>query len=246
MSNDFFKFKKFIVKQDRCAMKVTTDGCLFGAFVGEKVGGSRFEVGHSENPHILDIGAGTGLLTLMVAQKVNALFDAIEIDKNAYEQAIENIAGSPWKNTITMYHGDATDFKFPHKYDLIISNPPFYENELKSPDRGKNLAHHGGMTLNNLFQTINANLSENGSFFLLLPYKRNTEIDKLIASNKLSIIEKTLVRQSVNHDYFRIMIHGNQRKSKPPPLTDEISIWNAKQQYTQEFKELLKDYYLAL
>ena len=232
---------EILVQQDRCAMKVTTDACLFGAWAAERVGSCESGVGR-----ILDIGTGTGLLTLMMAQKTRAFVDTIEIDKDAFEQARENIAASPWKEKINIYRGGAGEFSFPSKYDAIISNPPFYENELRSPDEKKNLALHGGLSLQDLLSIIRENLTEKGSFFLLLPYKRDTEIDKAIHANQLSIRKKILVRQSAKHHYFRIMIEGTNKPARQTTITNEINIWNDQQQYTKEFTALLKDYYLYL
>src|ERR1700741_4578062 len=118
-------------------MKVTTDGCLFGSLVAT--------LSKKEQPfNVLDIGTGTGLLSLMFAQQQpHAHIDAIEIDKNAFEQASSNVSASPWHNRIKVLYGDARHFTFTTRYDVIISNPPFYENELKGNDDKKNVAHHG-------------------------------------------------------------------------------------------------------
>jgi len=182
----------------------------------------------------------------MLAQKTNVLIDAIEIDKDAFEQASENINASPWKDRISIYHVDATQFSFHSQYDVIISNPPFYESELKSEDARKNIAHHGGLTIQQLLMVIKQNLLKGGHFFLLLPYKRHKEIERLIDESNLSIAQKTFVRQSLNHDYFRIMIEGRHKHAEEKTITNEISIWNDRQQYTPEFIDLLKDYYLNL
>jgi tRNA1Val (adenine37-N6)-methyltransferase len=240
MANPYFQFKQFTIQQDRCAMKVTTDGCLFGAWTAEEVKRQMSDV-----RRVLDIGTGTGLLSLMLAQKTNALIDAIEIDPGAFIQAKENILGSPWRERTTIHHADASQFIFPSKYDIIISNPPFYENELKSADAKKNLAHHEGLSLQQLVKIIRENLSSHGSFFLLLPYKRTEEAEKLINAANLSILQKISVRQSLRHDFFRTMIHGTQERGKET-TTAEISIWDDKQQYTPEFVQLLRDYYLHL
>ena len=119
MSNNYFQFKQFTIHQDKCAMKVCTDACLFGAFVANEIQDKTIN-------HILDIGAGTGLLSLMLAQKSNAAIDAVEIDKSTYEQAEENISQSSWKEKITVYNSGIADFYSNYKYDLIISNPPFF------------------------------------------------------------------------------------------------------------------------
>jgi tRNA1Val (adenine37-N6)-methyltransferase len=245
MANSYFQFKQFIIYQDRCAMKVTTDACLFGAWTAEEVKRQEVTRQTSDVRRVLDIGTGTGLLSLMLAQKTNALIDAIEIDHDAFVQANENVSDSPWKDRVKVYRADASQFEFASKYDIIISNPPFYENELKSADAKKNLAHHDGLSLQQLLKLIRENLSPHGSFFLLLPYKRSEEAEKLIDDSGLSILQKISVRQSLNHDLFRTMIQGAHESDKEK-ITAEISIWDEQQQYTPVFIELLKYYYLYL
>ena len=229
-------------------MKVTTDGCLYGAWVAERVSSREPGVGN-----ILDIGTGTGLLSLMLAQKINASIDAIEIDKDAFEQATENLAASPWKERIHIFHTDAKKFSGKHPYDLIISNPPFYENELKSGNNQKNIAHHSKqLELKDLLIIIKRNLHPDGIFCLLLAFKRNAEIKNILAEHNLSITQITFVRQSVNHDYFRIMLMGKIKMDEITEIMlDEISIKDnsstaSGEQYTPAFIALLKDYYLHL
>lgn len=229
-------------------MKVTTDSCLFGAWVANEVitREPACRKARSEVRRILDIGAGSGLLSLILAQKVIASIDAIEIDKDAFEQAKENINPSPWADRINIFHTDARDFPLSTQYDVIISNPPFYENELLSPDSKKNMAHHEGLALDELLKIIKKNLVPGGMFYLLLPYKRNAEIEKLVTTNHMYIIKKTLVKQSVNHDHFRIMIAGEHANGEKETIIDEIAIRNENDEYTNEFITLLKDYYLHL
>jgi len=247
MPNSFFQFKQFTIHQDRCAMKVTTDACLFGAWVskfGETIPfitGAKFQ--------ILDIGTGTGLLSLMYAQKHHSsIIDSIEIDKEAFEQAKENAAASPFFVQINVIHGDAKTFSFSKKYDLIISNPPFYEREIISGNQTKNLAHHhSGLLLEELLLIIKNNLSSHGVFYLLLPFKRNEEIKNILLKQDLFVSEIVFVRQSLKHNYFRIMIKGNLKKEEQSEtIIDEISIGDDQQQYTNDFKELLKGYYWNL
>jgi tRNA1Val (adenine37-N6)-methyltransferase len=225
-------------------MKVTTDACLFGAWVAEEV---RSQGGEVRN--ILDVGAGTGLLSLMLAQKnPGAVVDAIEIDQAAAKQAEENIKASPWKECITVINADARSFSFSKKYYAIISNPPFYEKEIKSAAEKKNIAHHSEQfSFKELLTIIKDNITGNGVFFLLFPYKRNEEIKKLFRDYQLHISKILFVRQSVKHDFFRIMIMG-KLNGNPEEETeiDEISIWNESEKYTPEFISLLKDYYLYL
>jgi len=249
VANNYFQFKQFTIHQNRCAMKVTTDGCLFGAWVGEKVRPSASSGSNSEVRNILDIGTGTGLLSLMFTQKnPEALIDAIEIDKETYEQAKENIANSPWADRINTIHGDVKEFLGLKQYDVIISNPPFYENELKSGISKKNKAHHDeGLLLDDLLTIIQQNLNQEGEFYLLLPYKRNDEIETCFAKNKLTITQKTLVRQSTQHSYFRILLSGKHSENKKEDfITSEIAIRNKEEKYTPGFIDLLKEYYLHL
>lgn len=222
-------------------MKVTTDSCLFGAWVGIEAGSQKSEVGN-----ILDIGAGTGLLSLMLAQQVNASITAIEIDKDAFEQASENIAASPWKNTIKIIQTNIKDFIPQQKYDCIISNPPFYENEWQSGDTQKNIAHHSHQLLiDELLDIIRNLLKPEGTFYLLLPYKRHNELLKLFQQKNIFIAKKILIRQTEDHDYFRFIIKA-QLKEGNETITEEISIRNTKNDYTAAFSALLKDYYLYL
>jgi tRNA1Val (adenine37-N6)-methyltransferase len=243
MANSYFQFKQFTIHQDHCAMKVTTDACLFGAWIVNEVKNQKLKV-----KPVLDIGTGTGLLSLMVAQKNPELkIDAIEIDTDAAEQAKINVGSSPWKEQINIIQADMKEFSFEKEFDLIISNPPFYEKEIRSATHSKNVAHHSeNLTLKELLVIIKDNLSKTGSFFLLLPYKRNEEIKKLLNVHELKISKILFVRQSVKHDYFRIFIKGSLNTEDKETEFDELSILNEKQQYTHEFVTLLKDYYLHL
>ena len=152
------------------------------------------------------------------------------------------------KNRITVINEDARTFSSNKKYDLIISNPPFYENELESPDEKRNLALHSHeLSLKDLLQIISPNLSAPGTFFILLPYKRYDEIKTVLKKHELAIKEIILIRQSVNHNYFRMILTGSLKTEDAIETEiNEISIWNDQQQYTKEFIELLKDYYLYL
>jgi tRNA1Val (adenine37-N6)-methyltransferase len=228
MPNPFFQFKQFTVYHDRTAMKVTTDACLFGAWCSEQM---RNELFHKDNA--LEIGAGTGLLSLMVAQKNEIVIDAVEIDAAAAEQACENIKASPWKDRLFINHADILQFA-PHKqYDCIFSNPPFYEHEIESVSDQKKLAHHGlGLKLDQLFAILSSFIKPEG----ILQLKKN----------QFSVLNKTLVRQSVSHQPFRIMLIGTKEKSNKPAKEHIISIWDESRQYTPEFVDLLKDYYLYL
>ena len=246
MPNNYFQFKQFTVQQERAALKVSTDSCLFGAWVAEEVGSMRYEVRSEEPPlTILDIGAGTGLLMLMLAQKSAAMIDGIEIDEPSYKQAKENIEASFWKDRLQLFHGDVKQFNFSKKYDLIISNPPFYEGDLKSGVAHRNVAMHDeGLKLDELLNVVDANLTDEGRFAVLLPYQRAAYTIALAENSNLNLQTHVQVRQTVQHGFFRSMLLFGRMKTE---LTvEELSIKDESNQYSNEFIGLLKDYYLYL
>ena len=240
MPNTYFQFKQFTIHHDRCAMKVTTDGCLFGAWCAEQLKNAERKI---ENA--LDVGTGTGLLSLMVAQKNDFEIDAVEIDAEAAGQAKENIAASPWKEQVFVTNADVLSWNNEKQYDCILSNPPFYQNELRSDMAQKNTAHHdAGLTLDQLFAFIKNSLQPDGIFFLLLPTKREEEVEQLLTNQELFINKKIVVRQTTKHQPFRLMIKGG--KTKAATVVEEMAIKGEDNQYTPGFTELLKDYYLYL
>lgn len=229
-------FKEFIIYQDRCAMKVSTDSCLFGAWVASI---------QKKATNTLDIGSGTGLLTLMLAQKSNSFFDCVEIESECFEQLTENINGSKWKNRCTLFNEDIRNFKSEKIYDLIISNPPFYENQLSSTVDKINLArHHTGLLLADLFEIIEKNIKDDGSFFLLLPASRKSEcIEK---ARSLNFFPEYIVdvKQTNKHTIFRTMFCFT--KIPTQTTVEEIVIKEADGNYSDTFISLLKDFYFSL
>lgn len=239
MANDYFRFKQFTVRQQLAAMKVTTDACLFGAWAAKEM------QKHAGANSILDIGAGTGLLSLMIAQQVKVPVDAIEIDRDAFIQSQENFQASPWKERLHILHGDILSTELPSSYDLIISNPPFYENDLGSPDEKRNSAHHDrSLLLTGLIHVVKHYLKPGGSFYLLIPFRRLEEVQQMISRNELFISGICNVRQSVSHSFFRSMFVI--QKEETDTTIEEISIRENGNDYTQAFQRLLKDYYLYL
>lgn len=241
MPNNYFRFKQFTIHQQRSAMKVTTDSCLFGAWLASELSKHSFPV----SARLLDIGAGTGLLSLMVSQKNKVQIDAVEIDEEAAYQAAENIQSSPWSECIEVHHQNILHFPLQKNYDIIISNPPFYENELASEHAQKNLAHHSAaLSLAQVADSIAKGLKNEGVFFLLLPYKRLQESEQVLQEKGLFIQQRIIVCQSTRHSPFRIMLKGS--KAADACNETELSICNDQQQYTEAFTALLKDYYLYL
>lgn len=221
-------------------MKVCTDSCLFGAWIAAEIEQKKINA-----ETILDIGAGTGLLSLMLAQKTNACIDAVEIDKNSFHQAIDNIAASPWHERIKLFHSNIKNFNPGFKYDLIISNPPFYENDLPTQDEGNNISKHStALSLEELIIISKNFLSEDGILAALLPWHRTILFENIALKYSLFIKEKVKVKQSTSHNYFRTMLI--LKKTKSETIETELTIKNSENEYSDEFKSLLKDYYLYL
>jgi tRNA1Val (adenine37-N6)-methyltransferase len=239
MSNTFFQFKQFTIHQEHCAMKVCTDACLFGGWMGEKVKNQKSKI-----KNILDVGAGTGLLSLMLAQESNARIDAVEIDEQAAMQAADNMESSPWKERLQVIEGDIRQLHLGRKYDLVITNPPFFENNLKSPDGKRNLALHSeSLSLEELTGVVQKELAADGAFAILLPYERKDECISLAASIGLFPEEIVTVKQSELHGFFRVMIWFEKKQATTVENTVSIRDGNA---YSPAFATLLKDYYLYL
>lgn len=221
-------------------MKVCTDACIFGAFIARHI--------HRQKPdalNILDIGTGTGLLSLMVAQKNNSSIDVVEIDAAAFEQAKQNFEQSPWKDRLNIFKADASQFYFPKKYDFIISNPPFFEGDLKSGNKKKDAAKHDTtLTLEQLLSVTGKLLSPHGIFAVLLPYQRSLHFIEIAVAANYFLNEQLVIQHTNIHPFFRIiLVFGRQ---KTIFASHELAIKNNDGTYTPEFIDLLKDYYLHL
>lgn len=215
-------------------MKVCTDSCVLGAWTAKRLQGVN---------RILDIGSGTALLSLMLAQKSNSLVDAIESDSESATQALENITASPWHHRIRLLESDIRNYTLQGAYDFIITNPPFFESDLPSPVEKKNKAKHDeSLTLGELIIAIRANLKTTGAFSILLPFHRSDYFEKLATANGFFLREKLLVRQTPRHDPFRcIYLFGFQIIETPVSM--ELIIKNEKGKYSAEFAELMGEYY---
>ena len=244
MPNTYFQFKQFTINQQHAAMKVCTDACLFGAWAAEKISVQAFT--QKENKiQVLDIGTGTGLLSLMLAQKINALYTAVEIDIPAFEEAMQNIAASLWSNRIELIRDDIKTICFSKQFELIISNPPFFEKDLQSIHPKKNTAKHdASLTLQQLLYVIENTLAANGKAAILLPYHRLAECTTLIKSNNFYISHLLNIQQTPHHPFFRFSLIF--QKEKTNMLEEKISIRNQSNDYSERFTALLKDYYLHL
>lgn len=231
MPNNYFQFKQFIVHQDKCSMKVSTDACLLGAW----------STLASTANSILDIGTGTGVLSLMLAQKNNfAKINAVEIEHDAFLQASENFNNSIFRNQITCYHQSIQDFAktTDKKYDVIISNPPYFEGDLQTHNTKDNLAKHSAaLSLEELINCINELLSENGVAYLILPSHRINEI-------KLPVEKICFIQDNPKANIKRAMVKLSKTATTIYEETLQIKYENGN--FTNDFIELMKPYYLFL
>ena len=233
-----FTFKQFSVNQDRCAMKIGTDGVLLGAWTPI-----------INNPYnVLDIGAGTGILSLMLAQRSNAeQIDAIEIDEDAYEQCVENFEASPWGDKLFCFHAGLDEFvdEPEDEYDLIISNPPFYTDDYKSDNTSRDLARfEDALPFEELIEAAALLLSDNGIFSVIIPYKEEERFVSLCKELDLFPLKITRVKGTPISEIKRSLLAFCRMEQTP--LIDELVIEISRHNYTPEYIELTKEFYLKM
>jgi tRNA1Val (adenine37-N6)-methyltransferase len=230
-----FKFKQFDVYQDLAAMKIGTDGVLLGAWTE-----------NTNANNILDIGTGTGVIALMMAQKnKKAKIDAIEIDKNAFLQATYNFSISKWKKRLTAIHTGLQLFTPEIKYDIIVSNPPFFDEKFFAKTKARNTARHtGSLDLETLLKLSSNMLKINGFVYLILPFNKENSLKKIAQKNNLFINKITYVKGSLSSKIKRIlvMLSFKQNIIYKNELVIEISRHN----YTQSYRLLTRDFYLKM
>ena len=255
MANPFFQCKEFIVHQQHTSMKVCTDACLFGAWVAKQ---PSLETAHS----IVDIGTGTGLLSLILAQvtdKSNTKITAVEIESQAATEASSNFNLSKWSERLMLVNDSIQNYAAnfiateneKNRFDIIITNPPFYEGDLKSPDANKNKAAHSTeLSWTSLVENSSSLLKEEGHFFVLVPTLRAYTMQKLAEASHLYLREEVLVYNDAKHLPFRSFLHfqknSNTQDKGNTVFRNNIVIKNADNTYSTAFTELLKDYYLHL
>ena len=240
MSNTYFQFKQLIIHQDQCAMKVSTDSCLFGAWLTKTIIPTLPDINQ-----VLDIGAGSGLLMLMLAQEYDFFIEGIEIDSSAFQQAFSNITRSDWKDRLNVCQGDVRQHTFKDKYDLIISNPPFYEMDLRPTVASKAAAMHDTtLRFEELLAVIELNLKPDGYFALLIPFHRFDYLKELFISKGFFLHKVVHVQHREDHAFIRSMV----LLSKKPAETsiESMTIKEKDGSYTSDFKQLLREYYLYL
>jgi tRNA1Val (adenine37-N6)-methyltransferase len=234
-----FKFKQFTIQQDQCAMKVGTDSVLLGAWC---------PIDNKPNS-ILDVGAGTGVLSLMLAQRIDAYqIDAIEIDENAYEQCVSNFENSPWSDRLFCFHAGLDEYvdEPEDEYDIIISNPPFYSENYKTANEKRDLARfQEAMPFEDLVEAADLLLSENGIFAVIIPYKEEERFMDLCAAVELFPIKVTRVKGAHNTPIVRSLM-AFKRYELSVLEADELVIEINRHEYTDDYINLTKDFYLKM
>ena len=233
-----FKFKQFTVNQDQCAMKIGTDSVLLGAWASIK-----------NNPFsILDIGAGTGVISLMLAQRSYAeLIDAIEIDDSAYEQCVNNFEHSSWGDRLFCYHASLEEFnaEIEDKYDLIISNPPFYSEDYKTENEQRDLARFSdAMPFKHLIESVSNLLSEHGIFSVIIPFKEESRFIYLASETNLHPNRILHIKGNPDSEIKRSLLEFSFRENAIEKT--ELVIEIERHQYTQDYINLTKDFYLKM
>ncbi len=234
-----FSFKQFSINQDRCAMKIGTDGVLLGAWASL-----------AHDPHsILDVGTGTGVIALMLAQRSDAeTVDALEIDEAAYEQAVENFENAPWGDRLFCYHASFQEFfeeMDDTAYDLIISNPPFYTSTNKSDNIQRDLARfEDALPFEHLLYGAAKLLSDKGHFAIIIPFSEEEKLVKIAEAVRLFPKKITRVKGTPTSEIKRsLLLFSFDQVS---PHIDELVIEVARHEYTDAYSSLTQDFYLKM
>lgn len=237
MSNNFFRFKQFTIYQDRCAMKVGTDGVLLGAWTDVSMCNS-----------VLDVGTGTGLLSLMIAQRSNdVIIDAIDIDRGCVLQAQDNVRKSPFYNRISVKELSFQEVVYQKnkRYDLIVSNPPYFQNSLKSPNVSRNYARHTDMlSFYDIISESTSLLTENGMVSLILPYEFKENVLTHAVSENLFVHRITNVHSLPHKPAGRLLVEFGKIE-KQTVSENNLVIENSRHKYTNDFDVLTNQFYLS-
>lgn len=243
MANPFFAFKQFTVHHDQSALKVSTEACVFGALVTQRIAKS------SEPGWILDIGSGSGLLALMLAQQTQkTMIEALEIDAAAAQQACQNFLGSPWSNRLASINTDVRTFspKSGLLFDGIICNPPFFKNSMKRTNAARNRAlHQVSLSFDDLAQAINRLLDHSGRCWIWYPPHEMQLFLELIGGLGWLSHHETRVIRFPDESPWRIMteLHWGEN---PFPGQQSFYMYEPDRSYSMEFIALLRPYYLFL
>lgn len=229
-----FRFKQFEVDQSGCAMRINTDGVLLGTMAK-----------HPYPQRILDIGTGTGVIALMLAQRFpKALVHAVEIDEQASITAGRNFENSIFSNQLSVHHIAIEQYANPEQFDLIVSNPPFFVNDLKNAEKKKEVARHASDTFfNDLIEKVAALLSSAGCFWVVLPVKQAQDLVEKAEMKGLFLTHLVKLHSDATKPEFRRIICLAREKSSL--VEEEFMIYESEKKYTQAYELLLKDFFLA-
>ncbi len=230
-----FQFKQFTIEDGQCAMKIGTDGCLLGAWA---------DVANAEN--ILDIGTGSGIVAIMLAQRSNSIIDAVEIDNSAYNQSCENFSKSPWAERLNVFNISIQEYvkSSNKKYDLIVSCPPYFLNSMKAADKKRNLARHtDSLTFEELLFCSLKLLKPDGKFCVMIPF----DLNKLFCNKALiegyHVSKFTDVIPKAGKAPLRILLQ--MERAKKSIINDSITILDEEGKlYTDEYKKLTGEFYI--
>lgn len=234
MANPYFQFKQFTVWHDRCAMKVGTDAVLLGSWM--RVAGAR---------RLLDVGCGCGLIALMAAQRCQGEVTAVEIDKEAAGQAGENVASSPWADRIHIMQADFRTFEDERKFDAIFSNPPYFTNSLKCPDKERNTARHTDqLDFRTLMQRVKSLLTPQGEFSVVIPMEASAALKAEAVSQKLYLSRETRVFTKPGAPAKRVLLAFTPSMPDNPVLPQTLVMHPRPGEYSDEYRNMVNDFYL--
>lgn len=235
MSNSYFRFKQFTIEQSDCAMKVGTDGCLLGGWFA-----------CMDSKRVLDIGCGTGLISIMAAQRCGATITGIEIDEKAATQARINADNSPWGERIEIVNGDLLEYTTEHRFDTIVSNPPYFVNSLKCDDTSRTLARHSdSLDCRTFFGKCSELLSDNGSVSIVIPCDIMEEWKSAAAEHDLYPTRTTFIKTTPKKAPKRVLIEFGF-STQENAVESTLVLETAPGEYSNEAREILGDFYLKL
>ena len=238
-----FRFKRFEVVNERSAMKVNTDGVLLGALMTIM----------PSDRNLLDIGTGTGTIALMASQRLSALLpdnpdgrwiDAVDIDEASASEAEVNFRTSPWSEALHAYHTSLDEYTADRKYDLIFSNPPYFEDSLNAPEQRRNNARHTstGLSYREIFEFADRNLTDEGRVALVLPAETETLLCRHARMNGLHLFRIVRVRTVPRKAPSRIIAEFS--RSRTDSVEDTTLTIQNEGKYTEEYLSLMRDFYL--
>lgn len=231
-----FHFKQFSIKQERSTHKVGTDAVLLGSWV--KVTTAQ---------RLLDIGTGTGVIALMLAQRTSAeiIIDAVEIEKDDAEQAKENVSQSPWPKKIQIHHSSIQNFSSPDKYDLIVTNPPYFENSWLPPEKKRSQARHTHhLSFDELLESAKRLLKDDGRLALILPHQEAVDFIQRAHFVQLYCMRQMTFRSRINKPVERLLLELG-----PIPgqlIKEEMILHEESNGWSEAYRLLTNDFYLNI